>query len=234
VFRRRKPIVSDQAIPILMYHVIEAAVADARWPDLYVSKQVFEQHMQWLADCGYQAVTLRHVYDHWHGRGELPSRGIVVTFDDGHRSHYTNAFPVLRALGWPGVLNVTIRNQHGPAGLRPELVRSLVAAGWEIGAHTITHVDLTTVSPGRLRLEVRGSRRLLRRQFRVPVRFFCYPSGRYDAAVIEAVQAAGYLGATTTLYGLGRSSDLYELKRVRVNGSDGLSGFIAKIEALAA
>ena len=52
----------------------------------------------------------------------------------------------------------------------------------------------------------------------MPVNFFCYPAGRYDAAVIAAVQQAGYLGATTTNYGLARPSDLYTLARVRVNG----------------
>jgi hypothetical protein len=62
--------------------------------------------------------------------------------------------------------------------------------------------------------------------------YVCYPAGRYDDAVIAAVQQAGYLGATTTRYGLARPTELYTLARVRVNGSDGVRGFAAKLEAL--
>jgi hypothetical protein len=66
----------------------------------------------------------------------------------------------------------------------------------------------------------------------VPVDFFCYPAGRYDAAVIAAVRRAGYVGATTTRYGLAKPGELYTLKRIRIDGSDGLAGFAAKLTAL--
>jgi hypothetical protein len=68
--------------------------------------------------------------------------------------------------------------------------------------------------------------------FHVPVNFFCYPAGRYDTAVLAAVHQAGYLGATTTNYGLARPGDLYTLARVRVNGSDGVKSLAAKLAAL--
>jgi hypothetical protein len=68
--------------------------------------------------------------------------------------------------------------------------------------------------------------------FHVPVDFFCYPSGRYDARVVDAVRRAGYLGATTTNYGLARPQDIYTLSRVRINGSDRLNGFTRRLESL--
>src|SRR5436189_141121 len=83
---------------------------------------------------------------------------------------------------------------------------------------TITHPDLTTLDDKRLWDEVRGSRVELRHMFHVPVDFFCYPSGRYNAHVIDAVRRAGYLAATTTNYGLARPANPYALSRVRVNG----------------
>ena len=113
-------------------------------------------------------------------------------------------------------------------------MRGLLAVGWELDSHTINHLDLTTLDAAQLQHEVSGSRQLLRRQFHVPVDFFCYPSGRYDPAVVTAVQAAGYLGATSTRPGLGRPSELYTLARVRVNGSDGVSGLAAKLTAIGA
>jgi hypothetical protein len=68
----------------------------------------------------------------------------------------------------------------------------------------------------------------------VPVAFFCYPAGRYDRRVIGAVRAAGYLGATTTEWGLARPPDYYTLARVRIDGSDGVAGFASKLERLQA
>jgi len=67
----------------------------------------------------------------------------------------------------------------------------------------------------------------------VPVDFFCYPSGRYDERVVEAVRRAGFFGATTTEYGLARPSEPFSLDRVRVNRTDGVAGFAAKLRALA-
>ena len=127
-----------------------------------------------------------------------------------------------------------MRNEHKSWGLSPRRVRAFLSAGWELDSHTINHPDLTTLGPAQLREEVAASRRILRRQFHVPVDFFCYPSGRYDDAVIAAVQAAGYLGATSTRYGLARPSELWTLARVRVNGSDGVSGLASKLRAMGA
>ncbi len=174
-------------------------------------------------------MTLRRVYDYWTNGGGLPAKPVVVTFDDGYRSIYSAALPVLRSLRWPGVVNLKIDNTRDRWGLPPEVVRRLIAARWEIDAHTITHPDLTAVDDERLRREVSGSRTFIRRTFHVPADFFCYPSGRYDRRVIAAVRNAGYLGATTTEYGLARPSELFTLDRIRINGSDGVAGFAAKL-----
>jgi peptidoglycan/xylan/chitin deacetylase (PgdA/CDA1 family) len=79
--------------------------------------------------------------------------------------------------------------------------------------------------------EIAGSRRALQRRFDVPVDFFCYPAGDYDERVIDAVEAAGFLGATTTEPGLATPDRPYELSRIRVDGSDGVKGLAAKLEA---
>jgi peptidoglycan/xylan/chitin deacetylase (PgdA/CDA1 family) len=223
----------DRPVPILMYHVIAEPIANAPYPDLYVPREDFAAEMKWLDGHGYHAVTLRRVFDYWRTGEALPPHPVVVSFDDGYHSHYTSALPVLRALRWPGVLNLEVRNERHSWGLRPPLLRALVRAGWEIDAHTINHPDLTTLTPGELRHEVSGSRDAIRSELHVPVDFFCYPSGRYDDAVVEAVREAGYLGATTTRFGLGDPAEPFTLKRVRIDGSDGVAGFAAKLESVA-
>jgi peptidoglycan/xylan/chitin deacetylase (PgdA/CDA1 family) len=226
---------SERAIPvpILMYHLVASPPAGVPYPGLYVPKGEFAAEMQWLAQRGYRAVTLERVYDHWRDGRPLPPRPIVLSFDDGYRSVYLNALPALRRRRWPGVLNLAVKNERHSWGLLPRVIRVLLRSGWELDSHTIEHRDLTALGAADLKREVAGSRRLLRSQFRVPVNFFCYPSGRYDDAVIAAVQAAGYLGATSTRYGLARPSELWTLARVRVSGGDGASGLAAKLKALA-
>jgi peptidoglycan/xylan/chitin deacetylase (PgdA/CDA1 family) len=222
----------DRAVPILMYHVIAKPPGATPFPDLYVPQSEFLAQMRWLAGHGYRAVRLDRVYDSWHGGKPLPRKAVVLTFDDGSASIPRNALPVLRKLRWPGVLNLKLGNMRSRGGISPDQIRRLLKAGWELDSHTISHPDLTTLSAVALRHEVADSRWMLQRQFQVPARFFCYPAGRYDARVIAAVRAAGYVGATTTLSGLARSSKPFELARVRVSGGDGAIGLREKLGAL--
>jgi peptidoglycan/xylan/chitin deacetylase (PgdA/CDA1 family) len=222
-----------EAVPILMYHVINNPPPGTPEPELWVSRDDFAAQMGWLAQRGYHAATLQQVWDAWHHGGLLPSRPIVISFDDGYTSHLTNALPILRSHGWKGVLNLQVNQTR--YDLEPDAVRTLIRAGWEIDAHTFTHPDLTTVGDDQLRHEVADSRAVLRRTYGVPVNFFCYPAGRYDARVISALRAAGYLAATTTEPGVSSPAQPpFQLKRIRVNGSDGVDGLAKNISSVGA
>jgi peptidoglycan/xylan/chitin deacetylase (PgdA/CDA1 family) len=207
-------------VPILMYHVVTAAPPGTANPRLWVKHQTFAAEMLALRHAGYHAITLRQAFDAWQHGGPLPRRPVVVSFDDGYVSQYRYARPVLRRLGWPGVLNLELRSL-GTGGLSEREVRVLLADGWELDSHTLTHPDLTTVADAQLRAELSGSRRELRRRFGARVaEFFCYPSGSYDDRVVAAVRAARYRGATTVHEGLGVRNERFVLKRVRVDADD--------------
>ena len=93
----------------------------------------------------------------------------------------------------------------------------MIAAGWEVGAHTLTHPDLTTVDDAALEAEVAGSRKLLRKRLGVPITAFCYPAGRNDARVRAAVKTPGFTTATTDEPGIaGSKDDPFALPRIRV------------------
>jgi peptidoglycan/xylan/chitin deacetylase (PgdA/CDA1 family) len=218
----------DGPVPILMYHVVSAPQPGAPYPDLYTPKPVFAAQMRALAKRGYHGVTLAQVDDYWRHGYALPSKPIVVSFDDGYVSHYTHARPVLKALGWPGVLNLEIDNVR-PGDLTAKQVRGLIAAGWEVDSHTITHPDLTTIGDSQLRQELVGSRRYLEKRFGVPANYFCYPAGRYDSRVAAAVKAAGYRAATTTQPGFASPKKPFELNRIRIDGQDGAGGLLKKL-----
>jgi peptidoglycan/xylan/chitin deacetylase (PgdA/CDA1 family) len=218
----------DRPVPILMYHVIGPRPARAPLPELHVSRIDFARELRWLASHRYHPVTLDDVHEYWHGRLALPRKPVVLTFDDGYRGDFTIADPLLKARGWPGVLDLEVA--HVVQGdLTPRMIRHLLADGWELASHTLTHPDLTALDSRRLEHEVAGSRRWLRRRFGVDVNFFCYPSGRYDRRVIEAVRASGYLGATTTQPGLARRASPFTLSRIRIDASDGVRGLAEKL-----
>ena len=211
-------------VPILMYHVIADPPEDAPYPELYVTPRRFAEHLAYLARHRYHVVTLQQVWNHWHGGRPLPPRPVVVSFDDGSSGWYTHAYPLLRRHGWVGTMNLALSHLNR-VDLRVRWVRRLIAAGWELASHTFSHRDLTALSSRDLRREVMGSRIRLRRLFGVPVNFFCYPSGRYDATVIDAVRKAGYLGATTTVEGFAAPDGPFELKRIRIKVPTALSYF---------
>jgi peptidoglycan/xylan/chitin deacetylase (PgdA/CDA1 family) len=220
-------------IPILMYHVVSAAPPGAAFPELWVARQRFAEEMAALRRGGYHAVTLAAAVAAWQRGGPLPRRPLVITFDDGYRSDFTHAGPVLRRLGWPGVLNLAWNNL-GRGGITVPEVRRLIAWGWEVDSHTLTHPDLTTLAPAALRHELVGSRAAIERRFGQPARFFCYPYGRYDPAVVAAVRAAGYEAATTEDEGLGRPGERFTLRRIRVSGSDTAATLLARLRTIAA
>jgi peptidoglycan/xylan/chitin deacetylase (PgdA/CDA1 family) len=219
-------------VPVLMYHVIAEPPASAPFPDLYVRRTELEAQVRLLAAAGYEAVTLGRVVDAWHGHATLPRRPVVLSFDDGYRSHVTAALPILAAHHWPGVLNLDLSNLTPSWGVGVAGVRKLIAAGWAIDAHSLTHADLASSSGAALAREVDGSRHEIVRLFGVLPRFFCYPAGRYDAEAIAAVRAAGYEGATTTEFGLARPDAPFTLARIRVDRGDGAAGVARKLAGL--
>jgi len=213
------------SVPILMYHVIAAPPAGAPFPGLYVTPAEFAEQMHSLAGAGWHAVTMDQLEAYWH-RGVPLGHGkpIVLSFDNGYQSQYTQALPVLRGLGWAGDENIQLRGlPPSQGGLSRKQVRGLVAAGWELDTQGLDHADLITLGAAALQEQVATTRRAIQARYHVPVNWFCYPSGHYDATVVAAVKDAGYLGATTVVPGWAhRSDDPYRLHRLRVLG--GTSG----------
>ena len=214
-------------MPILEYHVLGEAPADAPYPELYVERPDFRHQLEWLDDHGYQAVTLEQVEEAWYEGGTLPRKPVVLSFDDGYRPQFTFALPQLRKHGWAGVLNLKAEGSD----LYESNVKAMIAAGWELAAHTIHHLDLTELGAEQLQEEVAGSRRLLRDEFGVPVKDFCYPAGEFDETVIAAVEKAGYVGATTEIPGYAESDAPYELARFEILGSTGVEGMSEDLES---
>ncbi len=208
-------------VPILMYHVIAAAPAGAPFPGLYVTPGEFAAQMQALKGAGWHAVTLDQVEAYWR-RGVALGAGkpIVLSFDNGYQSQYTQALPVLHRLGWVGDENLQLTGlPPSQGGLGDNEIRGLIAAGWELDTQGISHADLITLNAEQLHYQVADARRMLQQRYGLAVNWFCYPSGHYDATVLEAVKSAGYTGSTTVIPGWAHpTDDPYRLHRLRVLG----------------
>jgi peptidoglycan/xylan/chitin deacetylase (PgdA/CDA1 family) len=216
------------AVPMLMYHVLGEPPAGSQFPELFVKNSSFEAELRWLDRRGYEAITLDQLYQGWRGDRATPDKPVVISFDDGYRSQYSEGLPALHDLDWPGVLNLKV-NTLTQGELTDDQVDEMIRDGWEVDSHTINHLDVSKLAGKDLQSEIAGSRAILQKRFRVPVDFFCYPAGRYDKAAVREVKRAGYLGATTTKLGLARPDQLFALRRIRISPGDGVRGLAAKL-----
>jgi peptidoglycan/xylan/chitin deacetylase (PgdA/CDA1 family) len=210
-----------EPIPILMYHVIAAPPPGAPFPGLYVEPAEFAEQMQALERSGWHAVTLDQAEAYWrHGAALGAGKPIVISFDNGYQSQYTQALPVLRSLGWVGNENIQLTGlPPSQGGLGPAEIRGLLAAGWELDTQGISHASLISLDAEQLHYQVSEARQILQRRYDIPVNWFCYPSGLYDPTVIAAVKAAGYTGSTTVVPGWAHpEDDPYRLHRLRILG----------------
>jgi peptidoglycan/xylan/chitin deacetylase (PgdA/CDA1 family) len=221
------------AVPVLMYHVINPPPAGAKFPGLYVPAGEFAAQMQALKGAGWHAVTLDQVEAYWtRGVSLGPGKPIVLTFDNGYQSQFTNALPVLKRLGWVGdeMIQLDFINLTSQGGLSDSQVRGLLGAGWELDTQGLTHYDLISASPSKLRDEVSNARQQLHQRYSVPVNWFAYPSGHYNDTVIGALKTAGFVGSMTVIPGWAtRSDDPYRLPRLRVLGGTSPSALLDQI-----
>lgn len=218
-------------VPILMYHVLAPPPPGAPFPGLYVPAPEFAAQMDALARAGFHAVTLDQVRLAWLGKDRLPPHPVVLSFDNGYRTQYTVALAVLRRLHWVGVENLQLSGlPPDQGGLTTRDVGRLVRAGWELDTQGWSHADLPALDPAGLERQVVDAVLLIERRWHVRPRWFCYPSGRYDAAVIDELRRDGFVGATTVVPGWAdRADDPFTLPRLRVLRGTSPAGLLALI-----
>ncbi|MEW5958094.1 MAG: polysaccharide deacetylase family protein [Chloroflexota bacterium] len=213
------------SVPILMYHYVSTPPegADAVRRDLSVTPDQFEAHLAFLRQNGYQTVTLRDLTLALSGHVALPDRPIILTFDDGYRDNYENAFPLLRKYGDVGVFFVftQVIDTNNVSYLTWDMVKEMHQAGMEFGSHSYRHSDLAGRDVDFLVYEILGSKEAIEERIGEPVRFFSYPSGRYDALTVQILASANFWAAVTTQWGIEQSfTGRFELLRIRVRGND--------------
>jgi len=217
-----------------MYHHIADPPrgADPIRRDLSVSPQAFEAQLRYLVRAGYQPITLRDLTYHLTLGAPLPEKPIILTFDDGYEDNYTNAYPLLKKYGFVGTFFIVTGSvDTGRAGYMSwAQIEIMSTGGMEIGAHSYTHLDLRNKSVDYIVWQAVGSKEAIEARIQQPVKFFSYPSGRYDEQVVNVLHSANFWGAVTIETGTYQSSRLpFELLRIRVRGDDTLDMFVLKL-----
>lgn len=223
-------------VPILMYHRVGRLPAH---PGLYgagltVPTGVFRAQMEWLHRNGFHAITPEQLFDALEWGRTLPPRPVLLTFDDGYADVLYQAEPILHRLGMPATAFVITDRVSGPdpSFLTWRDLRDLERDGFTIGSHTVHHLDLAALSPAQAWYELERSRATLEQRLGVPIDWFAYPAGDYDATVVALARKAGYLLAVTTRPGTAQSAlDPLTLHRDEIVRGTGVAGLAALLHS---
>lgn len=231
-------------IPVLMYH----SIADEPQADVHAyfrtatSPRVFAEHMAILRDEGYSVVGLPEAIRRTV-EADTTTKRAVITFDDGFRDFYTDAFPVLSCYGFTATMFLptsyvqeTRGRFKGKECMNWSEIRELQHEGIVFGSHSVTHPKLYGLEAATIRRELVDSRQTIEQSLGCAVQSFAYPYAfpsqdvSFKRQFRDMLREAGYTEAVCTTVGrLDSSSDPFFLKRLPVNSDDDSRLFRAKL-----
>ncbi|WP_345229272.1 polysaccharide deacetylase family protein [Hymenobacter ginsengisoli] len=232
-------------IPVLMYHKIPDAPLATRH-QIFVTKENFAKHLAYFKAHRLTPITFQDYQAFASGRRplqEFPRRPLILTFDDGYLDNYTNLLPLMQQYGYRGVLyllgDFDVRyNQwdlaQDPTEPRADLMseaqkQAFVAAGWEIGAHTLSHPRLASLPATEAAHELAQSKAELERRLGIEVISFAYPYGDLSAETKRLAAEAGFTYAVATdSGGMHLEDDRMEIFRVNMFPHESASSLFKK------
>ncbi|MGA2540029.1 MAG: polysaccharide deacetylase family protein [Verrucomicrobiota bacterium] len=233
-------------LPILMYHSVSADPERgvAAYYKVNIGPAVFRRHLRQLVEAGYRTMDVAGLARLVGGGEPLPPKTVVITFDDGFRNIYTEAFPVLQEHRFTATVFLPTafiqgerRCFNGTECLTWDEVRQLRKAGVEFGSHSVSHPELVEAAWKEVEREVRDSRAEIEQQLGEAVTTFAYPyafpqaNRPFAKALRNLLIEAGYSCCVTTEIGRVKAGDdPYRLKRLPANGLDDPAFFQAKLE----
>jgi peptidoglycan/xylan/chitin deacetylase (PgdA/CDA1 family) len=228
-------------VPILMYHQVSDA-PHARFLKYTVTGRAFAAQMKWLAANDYNTIDLPTLLVRRRGGAPIPTRTVVITFDDGFRECASVAAPAMEAHGFSatfflvaGLMGDSSRWLMTERGIEFPIMswddaRQLERAGHRCESHSVTHPRLAELSPGACRDELARARAMLEDELGHPVRHLAYPFGSESQQVRDIAADCGYDAACTVAIGISvADDDVYALPRVPVLGTDSLLDFASRI-----
>lgn len=207
-------------IPILMYHHI------GPWQNwLFVTKETFASHLDYLAQKGYTTVTLPEVMSSLQGLSSLPAKPVVLTFDDGYRDFYDNAFPLLQAHNFKATLFVITQFVGGDAYVTWDELSQMKSSGLvTVGDHTLSHKSLPALDLNQTHDQILSAKNILEEHLGGGINVFAYPYGGVSNNAENVLKEGSFSAAVTTQRGIACAKLPYDLPRIRI-GNSPLSSF---------
>ena len=231
------------SVPILMYHEVTPTPVE-RYRKYTVTPDELAAQLGWLRERAYTSVDLDALRAALLGERLLPTRPVVITFDDGSRDCLQHAVPALLAHGFTatffivgGLVGSTTRWLPAEVGFELPtadwpILRDAERLGMRCEAHSVSHPRLAQSSDEQARDELVRGRALLEEGLGHPVRHLAYPFGSNSPRTREIAREAGYLTACTTHEALAtREDDLLALPRVPVLGTEGMREFPHRVRS---
>ncbi len=217
-------------VPIIMYHYVEYVQNknDKTRISLNTTPYVLENEIQTLIASGYTFLTNSELADVLDGKTNLPPNPILLTFDDGYRDFYTDAYPILKKYHVKATNYVITGFLNRQNHLLTTQLQEIANDGLvEIGAHTVGHTWLKGLPLKTVSDEVFQSREILEQLIHKPVISFAYPFGAFDDQAIQVVKDAGFRSAVSTLPGVNQNQvNRFYMFRLRPGGLTG-NGFLS-------
>ncbi|PIR12732.1 hypothetical protein COV49_04340 [Candidatus Falkowbacteria bacterium CG11_big_fil_rev_8_21_14_0_20_39_10] len=220
---------------ILLYHYI-----DDSGLYLSVSSKDFKKQMQYLRQYGYNVISLEKLYSIIIKKKEIPKKTVVLTFDDGLKSQFKNAWPVLKKYNLPAtffasphLLGKRLNNMEDkPQEVmgEEELLELSKSELIDIEPHAMTHRELTSLSLDEAKKEIIDSKKDLERLLNKKCEFFAYPRGAFNSEIINILRKENFKSAVSVKEGVaGRNSNLFKLPRNTIHGQMTEIEFIGKL-----
>lgn len=213
------------SIPILLYHKIDSPPSDARLRGPYTPPERFAKQIAFLKRQETVFYTASELIKYFRENGSFPPNGLAITFDDGWKDNYKNAFPILRRYGVRATIflvsscigeisNKAVAEGESPqAHLSREEILEMSQYGIEFGSHSVNHRLLHQLSLEEAKFEIEESKRQIENLLNKPCQAFAYPAGFLTQDIQRVVERAGYITAFSTIYGPTNALDLYALNR---------------------
>jgi peptidoglycan/xylan/chitin deacetylase (PgdA/CDA1 family) len=214
--------------PVLLYHKIDRSPRDALLRGGYTRPARFARQISFLKKEGFVFRTASALVEGFRQRGEFSPNEVAITFDDGWRDNYENAWPILRQHGIPATIFLVTscigevsrkaqgEGENARAHLLPEQILEMSKEGIEFGSHTLNHQLLDQVPLPEAEREVTESKSQIENLLQQPCKVFAYPAGRYTEDVKNLVSRAGYSAAFAVTTGPTDHIDLYAVNRIEV------------------
>ncbi|MFZ0451016.1 MAG: polysaccharide deacetylase family protein [Desulfatiglandaceae bacterium] len=220
-----------QRVPVLCYHKFSLDKEDA----MTVTRKAFETQLKFLHDHGYHVITLDQLHDFMDFKAQIPEKSVVITIDDGWRSTYDIAYPLLKRYGYPATLFVYTNLITGNSTtLSWGQIREMYANGIDMQCHTKTHRSLAWKEGQEsfkhyfeaIQTELIESAKILKRELNKDVKYLAYPYGDTNHLVVEVARKLGYRAAFTVKRGVNPFFvDPYRIDRSMIYGSFSLKAF---------